>query len=91
MAIEPKTIRVTAATALPDLLDEAANAPIILERDGERYRLSRDDGIAYEPDSDLVRSTLEATAGSWADLDVDRLIDQIDTARRPGSRPIDRP
>jgi hypothetical protein len=91
MATEPKTIRVTATTELPRLLDEAANGPVILERHGERFRLSREDDIAYEPDPDLVRATLEATAGSRADLDVDRLIDEIYAARRSGSRPLDRP
>ena len=91
MATEPKTIRVTAATELPELLDEAAKSPVILERDGESFRLSREDGIAYEPDSDLVRETLAATAGSWADLDVDRLIEDIYAARSYGSRALDRP
>jgi hypothetical protein len=91
MATEPKTIHVTATTELPALLDEAAKSPVILERDGERFRLSREDDIAYEPDPDLVRETLAATSGSWADLDVDRLIDEIYAARTSGSRPPDRP
>ena len=46
MATAPKTVRVTAETALPELLDDAAREPIILERDGERFRLSRDEDIA---------------------------------------------
>ena len=29
--------------------------PIILERGGERFRLSRDEDIAYEPDPEGVR------------------------------------
>ena len=91
MATTPKTIRVTAETALPELLDDAAEAPVILERDGERFRLSRDEDIAYDPDPQLVRRTLAATAGSWADLDVDRVIEELYDARRAGSRPLDRP
>ena len=64
MATAPKTVRVTAETALPELLDDAAREPIILERDGERFRLSRDEGIDYEPDPEGVRAMLAATAGS---------------------------
>ena len=58
MATGHKTIPVTATTELPELLDDAAKGPVILERDGERYRLSREDDIAYEPDPELVRRTL---------------------------------
>src|SRR4051794_14136701 len=74
MATVPKTVRVTAETALPELLDDAAQEPIMLERDGERCRLSRDEDIAGEPDPAGVRAMLAATAGSWADLDVDEMI-----------------
>ena len=91
MATAPKTVRVTAETALPELLDDAARAPIILDRDGERFRLSRDEDIAYEPDPEYVRATLAATLGSWADLDVDEMIREIYEARQAGSRPFDRP
>lgn len=91
MPIAAKTVRVTAETALPELLDDAAREPIILERDGERFRLSRDEDIAYEPDPEGVRAMLAATAGSWADLDVDAMIREIYEAREAGSRPLDRP
>jgi hypothetical protein len=91
MATAPKTVRVTAETALPELLDDAAREPIILERDGERFRLSRDEDIAYEPDPEYVRATLAATLGSWADLDVDTMIREIYEAREAGTRPLDRP
>jgi hypothetical protein len=94
MATTPKTVRVTAETALPELLDEVAREPIILERDGERFRLSRDaadDDIAYEPDAEGVRAVLAATVGSWADLDVDAMIREIYEAREAGSRPLERP
>ena len=83
-------IRVTTDTDLPTLLDAAARAPVLLERDGELFRLARADVIAYEPDAALVRRTLAATAGSWADLDVDIIAD-LREARRIGSRPLERP
>jgi hypothetical protein len=91
MTSQPKLIRVTTETDLPTLLDGAAKGPLLLERDGELFRLSREDDIAYEPDPALVRRTLLATAGSWADLDVDGVIGDIYAARQAGSRPPDRP
>jgi hypothetical protein len=75
----------------PALLDDAVQEPIILERDGERFRLSRDEDIAYVPDSEGVRAMLAATAGSWADLDSDTMIREMYEARQAGSRPLDRP
>jgi hypothetical protein len=91
MSIMPKTVRVTAETDLPELLDDAAHGPIILEHEGERFRLSRDEDIAYEPDPEAVRAMLADVAGSWADLDVDKMIREIYEAREAGSRPFDRP
>ena len=91
MVPTPKTVRVTAETNLPDLLDYATREPIILERDGERFRLSRDEEIAYDPDPEGVRKMLAATAGSSADLDIDTMIREIYEAREAGSRPLDRP
>lgn len=87
----PRTVRVTAKTALPELLEEAARAPIILEFGDERFRLGLDDDIAYEPDPEGVRAMLAATGGSWADLDVDEMIREIYEDREAGSRPFDRP
>jgi hypothetical protein len=84
-------ISVTDDTDLLSLLDHAAKGrPLLLERDGVRFRLERDD-IYYEPDPDQVRRTLAESVGSWADLDTDKMIEEICEARRAGSRPPDRP
>jgi hypothetical protein len=91
MATATKTIRVTEETAVLDLLDDAAEGPVILEHGGERFRLSRDEDIGYDPDPDRVRSTLAATLGTWADIDVDQMIRDMYEARVAGSRPLDRP
>jgi hypothetical protein len=91
MVDERIPIRVTAEIDLPTLLDEATKGPLLLERNGTLFRLAREDDIVYEPDAALVRRTLLATAGSWADLDVDEVITDIYGARRAGSRPPDRP
>jgi hypothetical protein len=84
-------VRVTPDTDLPALLDDAEDGPLLLERDGKFFCLVLVDDISYEPDPDRVRRTLAATAGSWADIDVDRVIEDIYEARRLGSRPPDRP
>ena len=86
-----KLVLVTSETDLPSLLDDAAQAPILLARDGELFRLAREDDIFYEPDPALVRETLAATAGSWADVDVDGVVADLFEARRAGSRPPERP
>ncbi len=92
MATEPKTVRVTDTTALLDILDDAAHETLLLDRGGTIFRLSREednDDIAYEPEPERVRETLAATAGTWADLDVDQVIEDLYEARRAGSRPVD--
>jgi hypothetical protein len=92
MASNPKPIPVTDETDLPTLLDEASRGPVLLERGGELFRLAREeDDIAYEPDPERVRQILDETVGSWADLDVDKIIADIYEARRAGSRSPDRP
>jgi len=58
MATAPRTVRVTTETALPELLDDAARKPIILERDGERFRVSHDEDIVCKPDPEGVRAML---------------------------------
>lgn len=94
MAIERDTVKVTAESDLDALLDEAATSPVLLERNGVVYRLSREeeeDSINYEPDPERVRQMLRETAGSWADLDIDEIIREVYEAREAGSRPPDRP
>ncbi|HET7037201.1 MAG TPA: hypothetical protein VFI42_16060 [Thermomicrobiaceae bacterium] len=78
------------------MLAEADQAPIELERDGERYRLSRiktvvaeDIWAGYDPEAALAG--MRAAAGSWSNVDVDALKDQIYRARDEGSRPLDCP
>lgn len=64
--------------------------------DGAEPRLpanfdGEDEDISFEPDAERVRQILDETAGGWADLDIDTIIDEIYEARRAGSRPPDRP
>ena len=89
----PKPIKVSGDTDWPRLLDDAAEAPVLVERDGVRFRLPRDDEeitAGYDPDPDEVRRTLARTIGAWADLGVDRVVADLYAARRAGTRPPDR-
>jgi hypothetical protein len=96
MAHEPtKKIKVAADSELARLLTEADDMPLILEKNGAAYRLeplerSREDIFAgYEPEK--VKKAIAATAGSWKDLDTEKLIADIYRARKEGSRPATRP
>jgi hypothetical protein len=96
MATEPiKTIKVAADSELARLLTEAGNMPLILEKNGEAYRLEplardhEDIFAGYDPEK--VKKAIAATAGSWKDLDTEKLIADIYRARKVGSRPATRP
>jgi hypothetical protein len=93
MARALRKVAVPPGGKIDRLLKEADAAPLLLERDGKLYRLSRadDEGIwvGYEPEQ--VREALKSAAGSWKDLDADQLIADIHRAREEGSRPADRP
>ncbi|MGH2585782.1 MAG: hypothetical protein ACRDJE_12785 [Dehalococcoidia bacterium] len=93
MVGETKTVKVTPGSEVDRLLDEVDGTSLILERDGVRYRLTRepDEDIWEGYDPEAVRKALAETAGSWADLDTDKLIADIYRWREEGSRPADRP
>jgi hypothetical protein len=89
MAAKPKPIKITPNIRVVDLLERADKAPVVLEQNGVRYRLSRDDEyLGVYPNAKKVEATLEAI-GSWADLDPDALVEQVYRWRREGSRPAD--
>jgi hypothetical protein len=77
-ATRSKATRVTSKTGVGPFLDAAeAGERVLLERDGIVFRLSREVDIAYEPDAEFVRKTLRVTAGTWEDLDIDRVIEDL--------------
>lgn len=63
MLSNARPIPVTSNTDLPTLLDRASKSPVLVERDGEVFRLAREVEIGYDPDSKRVRAMLAATAG----------------------------
>lgn len=78
---------------LPRLLEEASEHPVRFIRKGIEYRVSvvDDEKPWTEEDRDSVLAAIDATAGSWSDLDVDKVVDELYEARRLGSRPATRP
>jgi hypothetical protein len=89
MGTTPKTIKVTPESTIENLLSDADVEPVLLDKDGTIYRLSRADAVddiwaGYDPEK--VLQVLDEFAGSWSDVDTDRLIADIYEARERGSR-----
>lgn len=95
MAKEFKRIKVAPGTELARLLEEAAEAPLLLEKNGDLYRLSRaetgqeDVWADYDPEAALAG--IRAAAGSWKDIDPEVLKAFVYRAREEGTQPADRP
>ena len=89
MARELKRIRVSRGTELARLLDEAAAGPVLLERDGELYRLHRAEEDAWtDYDPERVRDAVARYAGSWEDVDLEAFKAFIYRAREEGTKPL---
>jgi hypothetical protein len=82
------------------IIQEAQSEPVVLVLNGKRFRLeaehpSQDDvtdeelWTSYNPDR--VLEGLHAAAGSWKDVDGERLKEDIYRWRREGSRPFEKP
>jgi hypothetical protein len=92
MTTEPKTIQVTAGSELARLVDAATDTPVILEKDGVRYRLSREpDDVWTSYDARAVRGAIRSAAGTLDAAEGEELKHSIYRAREEGSRPADRP
>src|SRR5688500_17157452 len=96
MATETRTITITSDVELENVLDAAEDALVRLIR-GEttfvdhRYLHNDEEDIWAGYDADAVRKSLAEMAGAWADLDTDKMIEDLYRAREEGSRPPDRP
>ncbi len=87
MAGEPRTIAVEPGGELDRLLDEAAERPLRLMRNGERFRLDRDDDIWAGYDPEKTRESTLAFSGSWRHLDADALKAYVRERRKTQNRP----
>ena len=96
MTTTPKTIHVEPGSELARLLDEVTT-PVLLEKDGVRYLLSR--ALEHAPkedpfagwDPERFRQILRETAGAWSDIDAEAMKEYIYRGREEGTRPINRP
>jgi hypothetical protein len=92
MTGKPKKVHVGPETRLAGLLDEAAKGPLLLERNGQVYRLERWEPAkgwsAYDPVA--VIAAIDATAGALTEEEADTLISDLYRARKEGSRPANR-
>jgi hypothetical protein len=93
MITEPKRIRVSPDPEIARLLEEAKHSPLILESNGEVYHLYREhtEELWKEYDARKVQSVIEEVAGSWGDLDTEKMIGELYSARERGTRPLSRP
>lgn len=86
----PKKVKVTAASDLAKLLRDAAARPIVLEKNGELYRLERmehEDTTLSPEDVARSREGILKAAGSWKDIDTDAFKAYIAERRHTANRP----
>jgi hypothetical protein len=89
--IESHRIRIDPGSEPAHLLDEVGETSILLERDGELYRLTKEEDGWVGYDAEKVKAAICNTTGSWADIDADTFIADLYRAREEGSRPANRP
>jgi hypothetical protein len=92
MHAEPKKIIVNPNSEVARLLDEAAERPLLLEKDGVRYRLNKEEEdiwAGYDPEA--VRQAIRTMTGRLAVHEAEQLKAFIYRAREEGTRPLDRP
>ena len=91
MYSQPKHIKVKPGSELARLLEEANEAPLLLEKDGVLYHLAaQEEDIWADYDPERVRAGLKESAGALAGVDTKHLLEDIHQSReqrRSGNRP----
>lgn len=89
---KPLTIKIDPDSELGRALEDADEVPVVLERDGARFRVTRDpDDPWADYDPERVRAGLRAVAGTLTPEEGERLKELIYRGREEGTRPLDRP
>jgi hypothetical protein len=85
MLTEPNRIHIKPDSELARLLDEMGDTPILLEKDGELYRLAKEEDIWAGYDPQRARNALRNSAGALRGIDRGELLDDIHLARQQDS------
>jgi hypothetical protein len=92
MAKEPLTIVIDPDSELGRALDETDGEPVVLLRNGTRFRVTRDpDDPWANYDPEKVRDGLRKFAGMLTPEEGERIKELIYRGREEGTRPITRP
>ena len=94
MVAPSKLVKITPESTADDLLDDADQEPVVVERNGVRYQLSRekdDSDIPTDFDPERSFEVIEEVAGTWSSYDTEKIIADLYEAREQGTRPIHRP
>jgi hypothetical protein len=91
MANKPiQKITVPEGSSLAKLLSDAAGSPILLEKNGELYRLERMETEGNTPSPEEVTRSREGilkAAGSWQGIDTEAFKAYIKDRRQTANRP----
>ena len=92
MVSEPLTITVDPESELGRALGNSDDSPIILVRNGARFRVTRDpDDPWANYDPEKVRAALRKFAGMLTPEEGERIKEGIYRGREEGTRPLNRP
>ncbi|MGH2617112.1 MAG: hypothetical protein ACRDJC_17910 [Thermomicrobiales bacterium] len=92
MAKEPVTITIDPDSELGLALDETDGEPVVLLRDGARFRVIRDPDdpwATYDPEA--VLEGLREIAGTLSPAEGERMKELVYRGREEGTRPLTRP
>ena len=92
MAKAPLTITIDPDSELGRALGDTDGTPVILERNGARFLVTRDpDNLWANYDPEKIRAGLRKFAGMLTPEEGERIKETIYRGREEGTRPIDRP
>ncbi|MDP9367332.1 MAG: hypothetical protein M3Q03_03480 [Chloroflexota bacterium] len=81
MVAETKTIEVVPGSDLARVLDEAGGKPLILVKDGVRYRLTPEDASASSSETEQAGAPKDSGHHDpWVDYDPDKLWEGVQAA-----------
>lgn len=83
MYLQPKVIKVKPGSELAQLLEEADQTPLLLEKDGVLYHLaaSGQEDIWADYDPERVKAGLKKSAGALSGVDTNQLLADIHQSR----------